>query len=221
MRRCPSLRISIAIIIAPRGRRWSWSAISNDPDATNRKSRPAFPNWNPSGTGRPGILRSMGPPQKRGQGGAGLHGSRCAPIRCPCLGCPLTTTRLTPPRTASATASKGSGSASSISGLRKPPRIPTRRSEAACAGSGNTTRSAKIASFRVSYAGDKWQRALEEADKIRRQVLAGGVTQQEVDRQVIGSMTGGAGEPLRLFDARVARSGARARRYDRQRGRVQ
>src|SRR5262249_39786692 len=52
------------------------------------------------------------------------------------------------------------------------------------------SRSAKIASLRVSYAADKWQRALEEADKIRRQVLAQGVTQQEVDRQIANALAG-------------------------------
>ena len=54
---------------------------------------------------------------------------------------------------------------------------------------GNVTRSAKIASLRVSYAGDKWQTALEEADKIRRQVLAQGVTQGELDRQITAAVT--------------------------------
>src|SRR5690348_3605188 len=49
---------------------------------------------------------------------------------------------------------------------------------------GNSARSAKIASLRVSYPGDKWQRALEEAEKIRRQVVAQGATQQELDREV-------------------------------------
>lgn len=49
---------------------------------------------------------------------------------------------------------------------------------------GNTARSAKIASFRISYTGDKWQRALDEAERLRREVVAQGVTQQEIDRQV-------------------------------------
>ena len=55
--------------------------------------------------------------------------------------------------------------------------------ESAGASHGNTARSAKIASLRVSYPGDKWQRALEEAEKIRRQVVAQGATQQELDRE--------------------------------------
>jgi zinc protease len=62
--------------------------------------------------------------------------------------------------------------------------------QAAGASRGNTSRSAKIASLRVTYAADKWQRALEEADKIRRQVLAQGVTQQELDRQITNTLTG-------------------------------
>src|SRR5262249_40001777 len=61
---------------------------------------------------------------------------------------------------------------------------------AAGASRGNVSRSAKVASLRVSYAADKWQRALEEADKIRRQVLAQGVTQQEVDRQIANALAG-------------------------------
>src|SRR6185503_10933484 len=40
----------------------------------------------------------------------------------------------------------------------------------------------------VNYAADRWQRALTEADKIRRQVLAQGVTQAEVDRQVTNAL---------------------------------
>jgi zinc protease len=61
---------------------------------------------------------------------------------------------------------------------------------AAGASRGNVSRSAKIASLRVSYAAEKWQRALEEADKIRRQVLAQGVTQPEVDRQIANALAG-------------------------------
>ncbi|HEY4265291.1 MAG TPA: insulinase family protein [Micropepsaceae bacterium] len=61
---------------------------------------------------------------------------------------------------------------------------------AAGASRGNVSRSARIASLRVSYAADKWQRAFEEADKIRRQVLAQGVTQQELDRQITNMLTG-------------------------------
>jgi hypothetical protein len=55
---------------------------------------------------------------------------------------------------------------------------------------GNTQRSATIASLDVRYTGDRWQRALIEADKIRRQVLEQGVTQQEVDRVVTNALAG-------------------------------
>lgn len=48
---------------------------------------------------------------------------------------------------------------------------------------GNSVRSARIASLRIGYSGDKWQTALEEAEKIRRQVVAQGVSQQELDRE--------------------------------------
>jgi zinc protease len=60
---------------------------------------------------------------------------------------------------------------------------------AAGASRGNVSRSARIASLRVSYPADKWQRALEEADKIRRQIVAGGVTQPELDRQIAATLT--------------------------------
>ncbi|HXJ02261.1 MAG TPA: insulinase family protein [Micropepsaceae bacterium] len=61
---------------------------------------------------------------------------------------------------------------------------------AAGASRGNVSRSAKIASLRVSYAADKWQRAFEEAEKIRRQIVAQGVTQQELDRQIASALAG-------------------------------
>jgi len=53
---------------------------------------------------------------------------------------------------------------------------------------GNTAKSAKITTLHVNYAADKWQRALTEADKIRRQILEQGVTQAEVDRQVTNAL---------------------------------
>ncbi len=55
---------------------------------------------------------------------------------------------------------------------------------AAGASRGNSARSAKIASLRIGYASDKWQRALQEAEKIRLQVVAQGVSKQELDREV-------------------------------------
>jgi len=60
---------------------------------------------------------------------------------------------------------------------------------AAGASRGNVSRSARMASLRISYPADKWQRALEEADKIRRQIVAGGVTQPELDRQIASTLT--------------------------------
>jgi hypothetical protein len=59
----------------------------------------------------------------------------------------------------------------------------------------------------VSYAADKWQ-AFEEADKIRRQVLAQGVTQQEVDRQIANALAARK-RPFRRFDADLARASRR------------
>jgi zinc protease len=55
---------------------------------------------------------------------------------------------------------------------------------------GNTQRSAQIASLYVNYPGDQWRKAFVEADRIRRQVLQQGVTQEEVDRQVTAALTG-------------------------------
>jgi zinc protease len=55
---------------------------------------------------------------------------------------------------------------------------------------GNTQRSAQIASLYVNYPGDQWRKAFIEADRIRRQVLQQGVTQEEVDRQVTAALTG-------------------------------
>jgi zinc protease len=59
---------------------------------------------------------------------------------------------------------------------------------------GNRSRSVRMASLQVNYAADRWQRALLEADKIRRQVLEQGVTQQEVDRQVTNIIAGAEAE---------------------------
>ncbi len=55
---------------------------------------------------------------------------------------------------------------------------------------GDTSKSAKITTLHVNYAADRWQRALLEADKIRRQVLQQGVTQAEIDRQVTNALAG-------------------------------
>ncbi len=75
---------------------------------------------------------------------------------------------------------------------------------AAGASRGNFDRSAKLTSLRVSYAAEKWQLALEEAEKLRRQVLAQGVTQAEVDRQVQAALAGA--------DAAVSGASTRASR---------
>ncbi len=70
---------------------------------------------------------------------------------------------------------------------------------------GNSVRSARIASLRVSYAADKWQRALEEAEKIRREVVAQGVTQQEIDRE-IRAILASAGASLAASKTRRSRN---------------
>ena len=100
------------------------------------------------------------------------------------------TARSTPPNGASAIASRASGSRSSTSVSRRPHRARTQPFLSASASRGNTSRSARIATLQVSYAADRWQRALIEADKIRRQVLEQGVTQQEIDRQITNAIEG-------------------------------
>src|SRR5882672_1961947 len=158
-----------------------------DPDVIESEIKARFSDWNPSGTGRPDP--DYGTPQKRGQEAlvfteAGAPQSVAVSWMSPYDDRPDTAANRKHDRI------ERIGLAILNQRFAQAAQSADAPFAAAGAGVGNTTRSAKIASLRVSYVGDKWQRALEEADNIRRQVLAQGVTQQEVDRQITTSITG-------------------------------
>jgi zinc protease len=158
-----------------------------DPDAIESEIKTRFSNWNPSGTGRPDP--DYGTPQKRGQEAlvyteAGAAQSVAISWLSPYDDRPDTAANRKHDRI------ERIGLAILNQRFAQAAQSADAPFTGAGAGVGNTTHSAKIASLRIGYAGDKWQRALEEADNIRRQVLAQGVTQQEVDRQVTTSITG-------------------------------
>ena len=158
-----------------------------DPDAIETEIKTRFSNRNPSGTGRPDP--DYGTPQKRSQEAlvfteAGVAQSIAISWVSPYDDRPDTSANRKHDRI------ERIGLAILNQRFAQAAQSADAPFAAAGAGVGNTTRSAKIASLRISYAGDKWQRALEEADNIRRQVLAQGVTQQEVDRQITTSVTG-------------------------------
>src|SRR5258706_10215902 len=157
-----------------------------DPDAIETEIKIGLSDWNPSGTGRPDP--NLGAPPKRGQE-ALVYAEAGAPQSVAISW--MSPYDDSPDNVANRKRDRIEGIGLSILNQRfaQVAQNADAPFQAAGAGVGNTTRSAKIASLRVSYAGDKWQRALEEADKIRRQVLAQGVTQQEVDRQVTSSLT--------------------------------
>ncbi len=157
-----------------------------DPDAIETEIKTRFSDWNPSGAGR--ADPNLGAPPKRGQE-ALVYAEAGAPQSVAISW--MSPYDDSPDNVANRKRDRIEGIGLSILNQRfaQVAQNADAPFQAAGAGVGNTTRSAKIASLRVSYAGDKWQRALEEADKIRRQVLAQGVTQQEVDRQVTSSLT--------------------------------
>jgi zinc protease len=158
-----------------------------DPAAIEAQIKARFSDWNPQGAGRPDP--DLGTPQKRGEQAlvfseAGAPQSVGASWLTPYDSTPDNSARRKRNRL------EGIGLAILNQRLAMAAQSADAPFQAAGASRGNTSRSAKIASLRVSYAGDNWQRALEEADKIRRQVLAQGVTQQEVDRQISAALTG-------------------------------
>ena len=158
-----------------------------DPDAIEREIKTRFSDWNPMGTGR--ADPDLGKPATRGQEAlvfveAGAPQSASVSWVGPYDDSPDTTERRTRNRI------EGIGLAILNQRLAQAAQSADAPFQAAGASRGNTVRSAKIASLRVSYSSENWQRALEEGEKIRRQVLAQGVTQQEVDRQVASSLAG-------------------------------
>ncbi len=69
-------------------------------------------------------------------------------------------------------------------------------------GRGAMWRSAKVTTLSVNYDAKKWSEALQAAVRLQRQVVADGVTQAEIDREVTAMLT--------RSEAAVRRSGTRA-----------
>jgi zinc protease len=158
-----------------------------DPDAIEKEIKARFSDWNQAGAGRGDP--DLGVPVTRGQEAlvfteAGAPQSVSVAWVAPYDNTPDSKAR----RHRNRIEAIGFGILNQR--LAQAAQSPDAPFLAAGASRGNVSRSAKIASLRVSYAADKWQRALEEADKIRRQVLAQGVTQQELDRQIAAALTG-------------------------------
>jgi zinc protease len=158
-----------------------------DPDAIEAKIRTRFGNWTPSGTGRPDP--DFGTPLQRGQE-ALVFAETGAPQY-------VTASWITPYDSSLDSKERRKrnrieGIALSILNQRLAQAAQSADAPFLSAGAsrGNTSRSARIASLHINYAADRWQRALLEANKIRRQVLEQGVTQQEVDRIVTNSIEG-------------------------------
>ncbi len=158
-----------------------------DPDAIEAKIRARFADWTPSGTGR--ADPDFGTPIQRGQE-ALVFSETGAPQYA-------TVSWITPYDGSLDTAARRKrnrieGIALSILNQRLAQAAQSTDAPFLSAGAsrGNTSRSARIASLQINYAGDRWQRALIEAEKIRRQVLEQGVTQQEIDRQITNAIAG-------------------------------
>jgi len=139
-----------------------------DPDAIEAKIRARFADWRPTGTGR--ADPDFGTPSPRGQE-ALVHSETGAPQYA-------TVSWITPYDASLDTASRRKrnrieGIALSILNQRLAQAAQSADAPFLSAGAsrGNTSRSARIASLQINYAADRWQRALIEAEKIRRQVL--------------------------------------------------
>jgi zinc protease len=157
-----------------------------DPDAIENQIKARFSDWTPTGTGRGDP--DLGAVAKRGQEAivfteTGAPQSVSVAWVEPFDNSPDTKAR------ERRNFIEGIGFGILNQRLAQEAQKPDAPFQAAGASRGNVSRSARIASLRVSYAADKWQLALEEADKMRRQVLAQGVTQAEVDRQITAALT--------------------------------
>jgi zinc protease len=158
-----------------------------DPDAIEKEIKARFSDWAPAGTGRSDP--DLGVPMKRGQEAmvfteTGAPQSVSVAWVAPFDDTPDSKARV------KRTLIERIGFGILNQRLAQVAQSQDAPFLAAGASRGNVSRSARIASLRISYPADKWQRALEEADKIRRQVLAQGVTQQELDRQIAATTTG-------------------------------
>ena len=158
-----------------------------DPNAIEAKIKALFADWTPTGTGRPDP--DFGSPLQRGQE-ALVYNETGAPQYA-------TVSWITAYDGSLDTAARRKrnrieGIALSILNQRLAQAAQSTDAPFLSAGTsrGNTSRSARIASLQINYAGDRWQRALIEAEKIRRQVLEQGVTQREIDRQVTNAIAG-------------------------------
>ncbi len=157
-----------------------------DPDAIEKEIKGRFSDWAPAGTGRGDP--DLGVPMKRGQE-AMVFTETGAPQSVSVAW--ITPFDDTPDSKARVRRNliERIGFAILNQRLAQTAQSPDAPFQAAGASRGNVSRSARMASLRVSYPADKWQRALEEADKIRRQIVAGGVTQPELDRQIASTLT--------------------------------
>ena len=159
-----------------------------DVDALEAKIKAKFSDW--TATGQGGGDPNLGMPQKRGEEAlvfseAGAPRAVSVSWITPYDGTPDSAAKRKRDRI------EGLGFAILNQRLARVAESPAAPFLSAGASRGSTVKSAKIASFRVSYGGDGWQKALEEADKVRRQVLAGGVTQDEVDREIASALASG------------------------------
>ena len=158
-----------------------------EPDTIEAKIRARFADWTPSGTGR--ADPDFGTPAQRGQEALVFAETGAPQYATVSWMMPYDDS---PDNAARRKRNRIEGIALSILNQRLAQAAQSVDAPFLSAGAsrGNSSRSARIASLQISYAGDRWQRALTEAEKIRRQVLEQGVTQQEIDRQVTNSIAG-------------------------------
>jgi zinc protease len=158
-----------------------------DMDAIEAKIKAKFGDWNPTGQGRPDP--DFGLPARRGQE-AEIYVETGAPQFVTVSW--VTPYDASPDNTARRKRNRIEGIGLSILNQRLAQATQSTDAPFQSAGvsRGNDSKSAKITTLHVNYTGERWQRALSEADKIRRQVLQQGVTQAEVDRQVTNSVAG-------------------------------
>jgi len=172
-----------------------------DPAAVEAEIKAKFSDWNPAGAGRGDP--DLGTPRKRGKEALVFTEAGAPQLATVSWVLPYDSS---PDSTARRKRNRIEGIGLAILSQRLAAAAQTTDAPFLSADTtrGNAARSAKIAALRVGYAGDKWQRALEEADKIRRQVVDQGVTQQEIDRQVATALTG-AQEAVSASSTRLSR----------------
>ena len=158
-----------------------------DPAVIEAKIKAKFADWTPSGMGRPDP--EFGNPIQRGSE-ALVFSETGAPQYAAATW--ITPYDDSPDTTARRHRNRIEGIGLSILNQRLAQAAQTTDAPflSASTSRGNASHSARMATLQVSYAADKWQRALLEAEKIRRQVLEQGVTQQEVDRQITNAIEG-------------------------------